>query len=52
MLAAMVHTDTHPIRSGEAKRLTDCRYSSIEERLRKAGEDALGMHRAEPASGR
>ena len=52
VLAAMVHTDLHPIRSGEAKRLTDCRYSSIGERLREAGEDALGMHRAEPASGR
>lgn len=37
-LAAMVHTDLHPIRSGEAKRLTDCRYSSIRGRLREAGE--------------
>ena len=52
ILAAMVHTDIHPIRSGEAKRLTDCRYSSIGERLREAGEDALGVHRAQPASGR
>lgn len=53
VLAAMVHTDLHPIRSGEAKRLTDCRYSSIRERLREAGEEALGVvHRAQPASGR
>ena len=53
VLAAMVHTDLHPIRSGEAKRLTDCRYSSISERLREAGEEALDVvHRAQPASGR
>ncbi len=51
-LAAMVHTDLHPIRSGEAKRLTDCRYSSIRGRLREAGEWAPGVHRAQPASGR
>lgn len=43
VLAAMVYTDLHPIRSGEATRLTDCRYSSISERLREAGDAALGV---------
>lgn len=52
VLAAMVHTDLHPISSGEAKRLTDCHYSSIRERLREAGDEALRVHRAQPASGR
>ena len=52
VLAAMAHVDLHPVRAGEAKRLVDCRHSSIGERLRGVKEETPAVRPALPPGDR
>ncbi len=51
LLAAMLHVDLHTLRAGEVKRLSQCRHSSIGERLQERDEEALAARLAPLASG-
>ena len=48
----MAHVDLHPVRAGEAKRLVDCRHSSIGERHRGVNEELPAVRPALPPGDR